>query len=160
MKTKGFISIWNHHKCISQPFPIHLNTYVIGLRPLEMFLFFQCRDPVYTSEYAVYRRQILTYKDGLRTERVKSWRPLSRIRSWKTLVQCCTNAVRRSPSIETAVCFFLFVTSTRHDGHRAWWLTGSHRFWEDDHCASVTMIIQRIFSSWPHMYIMCLSDGP
>ena len=37
-----------------------------------MFKFFQCWDPVYTSEFDVYRRQILTYKDGPRAERVKS----------------------------------------------------------------------------------------
>ena len=24
--------IWNHHKCPSQLFPLHLNTYVMGLR--------------------------------------------------------------------------------------------------------------------------------
>ena len=33
--------------------------------------FFQCGDRLYTSESAVYRRQILTYKDDPRTERVK-----------------------------------------------------------------------------------------
>ena len=26
-------SIWNHHKCLSQLFPLHLNTHVMGLRP-------------------------------------------------------------------------------------------------------------------------------
>ena len=35
--TKGFFSIWNHHKCLSQLFPIHLNTYVMGLRSVEIF---------------------------------------------------------------------------------------------------------------------------
>ena len=43
----------------------------MGLRPLEIFYYFQCRDRLYTSESDVYRRQILTYKDGPRTERVK-----------------------------------------------------------------------------------------
>ena len=33
---------------------IHLNTYVMGLRPLQMFLFFQCVDR--------FRRQIPTSK--------------------------------------------------------------------------------------------------
>ena len=42
----------------------------MGLRPLEIFYFFQCGDRLYTSESAVYRRQILTRKDGPRTERV------------------------------------------------------------------------------------------
>ena len=49
-------------------FPIHLNTYVMGLRPSEIWFFFQCGDRPYTSESDVYRRQILTYKDGHRTE--------------------------------------------------------------------------------------------
>ena len=40
------------------------------LRPLELFQFFQCGDCLYTSESDVYRRQIMTYKDGPRTERV------------------------------------------------------------------------------------------
>ena len=44
----------------------------MGLRPLEIFNFFQCEDRLYTSESDVYRRQILTYKDGPRTERVDS----------------------------------------------------------------------------------------
>ena len=34
LATKGFISIWYHHKCLIQLFSIHLNTYVMGLRPL------------------------------------------------------------------------------------------------------------------------------
>ena len=39
-----FFSILNHHKCLSQLFPIHLNTYVMGIRPLEIFLLLQCVD--------------------------------------------------------------------------------------------------------------------
>ena len=35
------------------------------------FLFIQCGDRLYTSESDVYRRQILTYKDGPRAERFK-----------------------------------------------------------------------------------------
>ena len=34
MEIKGFSSIWNHHKCLSYIFPLHLNFYVMGLRPL------------------------------------------------------------------------------------------------------------------------------
>ena len=52
------------------------------LRPLEGFQFFQRGDRLYTSESDVYRRQILTYKDGPRTERVEDSyliRPLSTI---------------------------------------------------------------------------------
>ena len=52
-------------------FPLHLNIYVMGLRPLKMLKFFQCGDRLYTSRSDVYRRQILTYKDGPRIERVK-----------------------------------------------------------------------------------------
>ena len=36
----------------------------MGIQPLEIVYFF------YTSEYDVYRRQIMTYKNGPRTERV------------------------------------------------------------------------------------------
>ena len=35
--TKEFFSIRNHHKCLSYLFLIHLNTYVMGLRPVEIF---------------------------------------------------------------------------------------------------------------------------
>ena len=42
----------------------------MGLRPLEIFYFFQRGDRLYTSESDVYRRQIMTYKDGPRAERV------------------------------------------------------------------------------------------
>ena len=35
-RPKVFFSIWNHHKCLSQLFMIHLNTYVMGLRPLQI----------------------------------------------------------------------------------------------------------------------------
>ena len=43
----------------------------MGQRPLQRFQLFQCGDRLYTSESDVYRRQILTSKDGPRTERVK-----------------------------------------------------------------------------------------
>ena len=36
--TKGFFSIRNYHNRLSWRFPIHLNTYVMGLGPLEIFL--------------------------------------------------------------------------------------------------------------------------
>ena len=42
----------------------------MGVWPLEIFQLFQCGDRLYTSESDVYRRQILTYKDGTRAERV------------------------------------------------------------------------------------------
>ena len=70
METKGFLQ-----------FEIFINVLVsffrfiwipVGygsIRPLEIFQFFQCGDRVYTSESDVCRRQILTYKDGPRTER-------------------------------------------------------------------------------------------
>ena len=63
-------SILSRHNRLSQLFLIHLYTYVMGRRPLEIFVFFPHRDRIYTSESDVYRRQILTYKDGPRTERV------------------------------------------------------------------------------------------
>ena len=33
-QPKVLFSIWNHHKCLSQLFLVHLNTYVMGQRPL------------------------------------------------------------------------------------------------------------------------------
>ena len=36
METEGFYQIRNHNKCLSQLFPIHLNTYVMGPRTLEI----------------------------------------------------------------------------------------------------------------------------
>ena len=47
------------------------NTYVMGQRPLEILLFFQRGDRPYTSKSDVSRRQILTYKDCPRNERIK-----------------------------------------------------------------------------------------
>ena len=78
-RHKGFFSIWSMYKCLSWLFLVHLNTYVMGLRPLEICWFFQRGDRLYTSasesstdvrfwvkrlntsESDVYRRQILTY---------------------------------------------------------------------------------------------------
>ena len=34
----------NHHKCLSQFFPLHLNTHVMGLRPLSILLLSKCGD--------------------------------------------------------------------------------------------------------------------
>ena len=42
------------------------------------YFFFQCGDRPYTSESAVYRRQILTYEDGPRTERVNETNEIAR----------------------------------------------------------------------------------
>ena len=48
--------------------------YVMGLYGRQKICsFFQCGDRLYTSESDVYRRQILTYEDGPRAERVKRW---------------------------------------------------------------------------------------
>ena len=43
----------------------------MGLRPLEIFQIFQRGGRHYASESDVYWRQILTYNDGPRAERVK-----------------------------------------------------------------------------------------
>ena len=43
----------------------------MGVRPLEIFPFFLRRDRLHTSESEVCRRQIQTYKEGPRAERVK-----------------------------------------------------------------------------------------
>ena len=44
METKELFSIWNHHKCVIYLFPIHSNSYVLNLLPLEIFQPFQCGD--------------------------------------------------------------------------------------------------------------------
>ena len=44
MEAKGVFSISNHHKYLSELFPINLNTYVMGLRPLEIVLLLQGID--------------------------------------------------------------------------------------------------------------------
>ena len=36
LKAKRFFSIGNHHNGLSHSFSIHLNTYVMGLRPVEI----------------------------------------------------------------------------------------------------------------------------
>ena len=36
-EVRRFFLIWNHHKCLSYVFLIHFNTYVSGLRPLEIY---------------------------------------------------------------------------------------------------------------------------
>ena len=41
-----------------------------GSTAIRKILLFQREDRLYTSQSDVYRRQILTYKDGLRAERV------------------------------------------------------------------------------------------
>ena len=71
METKAFYSFRNHHKCFSQLFLIHLNTYVMGLQPLEIFSLLQFRDRLKSSESDVYRRQILTTEVDPRAVRVK-----------------------------------------------------------------------------------------
>ena len=56
-----FFSIWDHHKWPNSLFPLHLNTYIMGVRSLEIFKFFQCAGTVFI-------RQDLTYTD------VRFWR--------------------------------------------------------------------------------------
>ena len=68
METQGFFQF----KIVKKLFLIHLNTYVMGLRPLEIFLLLQCGDRLHSSESDVYRRQILMTKVYPRTVRVKN----------------------------------------------------------------------------------------
>ena len=63
MEIKGFFSIWNHHKCLSKLFPLHLKTYAVGLWP-----FWICNS---SSAGIDFRRQILTSID-VRIWRLKS----------------------------------------------------------------------------------------
>ena len=43
-ETKEFFQFVIIFKWLSQHFPLNLNTYVIGLRPLKIFVLFQCGD--------------------------------------------------------------------------------------------------------------------
>ena len=65
-RPEFFFSSLNHHNCLSLLFLIHLNTYVMGLPPLEVFLLLQCEGWLWTSKSDVYRRHILTTKVDLR----------------------------------------------------------------------------------------------
>ena len=40
---QSVFSIWNHQNCLSYVFPIRLNTYVMGLRPLQICFTFTVR---------------------------------------------------------------------------------------------------------------------
>ena len=99
METKGFFSILNHPYCLSYLLLFHLNTYVMGLRPLEIFQFFQCGDRLYMSRSDVHRRQNLTFKDGPHAEKVTAF--------WARSVVChrgCAYAVTKTvQSLECAV---------------------------------------------------------
>ena len=44
LEDQRVYSIQNHHTCFIEVFMIHLNTYVMGLRPLEICLLLQCGD--------------------------------------------------------------------------------------------------------------------
>ena len=44
LEAKGVFSVWNYHKGLIQVFPIPLNTYVLGIRPLEIYSLLQCGD--------------------------------------------------------------------------------------------------------------------
>ena len=71
MRSNVFFLILNHHKYLNWRFLLHLNIYVMGLRPLEIILLLQCGDRLSTSESDAYIRQILTYIDDPRTGRIK-----------------------------------------------------------------------------------------
>ena len=72
----------------------------MSLRPLIICNFFQCGDRLYTSESDVYRRQILTYKDGPRAERVNTVPALKGLTaSWELVLAQC---LLRLPDDETA----------------------------------------------------------
>ena len=51
-----FFSIWNHHECLSWLFPLYLNTYSMGLRPLYISDFFSVGTPPKTRLEPIQRR--------------------------------------------------------------------------------------------------------
>ena len=72
-RLKGYFQIEIIINVLVLSFRVHLSTYVMRLRPLIIFEFFQCGDRLFTSESDVYRRQILTYKGSPHAERVKTY---------------------------------------------------------------------------------------
>ena len=67
METKGIFQFWNHHRYLSLSLFDSFEYVWYG----STVNFFQCGDRLYASESDVYRRQVLTYKDGPRAVRVK-----------------------------------------------------------------------------------------
>ena len=57
-----FFSIWNHHKCLSQLFLIHC------IPMVWIYDHFKCLNSF--SAWTVFIRQILTYEDGPRAEKI------------------------------------------------------------------------------------------
>ena len=73
METKGFLFNLKSSLsfgCLNFLFRIHSNTYVMGLRPLELRLLFSIRGSTLASESDVYRRPILTSQVDPRAVRV------------------------------------------------------------------------------------------
>ena len=72
MRLKGVVYFEIIMTVLVSFFPIHLNTYVMSLLPVEIFLILECGDRLKTSESDVYRRQILTTKVDPRAVKVKA----------------------------------------------------------------------------------------
>ena len=77
MENQRFLFNLSRHKCLSLLFALHLNTYVMVLRTLEICYFFQCEDRLCLLESDFNGRPILTFKDGpcaeSRPSRVVFW---------------------------------------------------------------------------------------
>ena len=69
METKGLFSISNDHQCLIQLFPIHLNTYDMGLWPLAILYSYNAGIDI-SRQSLTCRRQTLTTKVYPRTVRV------------------------------------------------------------------------------------------
>ena len=74
MTSREFFSIWNHHKYLSQIFSIHLNTYIMGLRPLEIFLNLTCRVEIDFTRQNMHMAS-LGRRDGLISAQVTTSSP-------------------------------------------------------------------------------------
>ena len=61
-KDQMFFSIWNHHKCPSYLFPLHLNTYVMGVRLLSVR-----RSPLYVTIWRLMSVPALKKKPAITT---------------------------------------------------------------------------------------------
>ena len=95
------------------------------LRPLEICHFFQRGDRLYTSESDVYRRQILTYKDGPSTERCTGY---TVGRGHPTLLDKLISPTRRWP-VRTSNQLYIHILASqtynprKHEIFRQCWLS-------------------------------------
>ena len=130
MEIKGFRSIWNHHKCLSQLFPLNLNNYVMGhykyLNSYSAWIDFSRQ--ILTSVYVKFWR--LESNPALNVEQNKMCLS-GKLVSWSlTRSLCdrkveCSNANHQGLDFESCVWSAVSCNSSRHP--RLFKLSHSHQ---------------------------------